>query len=48
MEFRADAKELSSHSKRMGDFKTFKERGVYRVDWCYGMHVIKGGNNYQR
>ena len=32
----------------MDDLKVFKERAVYRVDWCYGQHVIKGGNNYQR
>lgn len=48
MEFRADSKGLNSHDMRMEDLKIFEKRGIYRVDWCYGQHVIKGGNSFQR
>ena len=48
MEFRADNKGINSHKMRMEDLRRFQERGIYRVDWCYGQHVIKGGNSFQR
>lgn len=48
MEFRADNKGINSHKMRMEDLSRFQDRGIYRVDWCYGQHVIKGGNCFQR
>ena len=35
MEFRADAKEIKAHKKKLDDLKVFRDRAIYRVDWCY-------------